>query len=158
MSAASSTITLNQGQILFHEAMAALLRAREAVRRQVGFWGILNGLWRVSRDLKALNASLKAISELPDGIVSEEVIQFQIPQLRKLLSSIEDLIDTARRHQLMNRSLTSAPLRLIMGHGEVVADYLESLEMSTDPEIIGAINEGRAQIDRGDCETMDTLF
>ena len=60
-------------------------RAQEAVKRQFGLWGILNGLWRSSRDLKALNALLKAISELPDGMLSEEFIRSHIPQVRKLL-------------------------------------------------------------------------
>lgn len=89
--------------------MAAILRAKEAVRKQVGFWGILNRLWRLSRDMKALNASLRSTSELPDGILSEQVVRAQIPQLRKLVASTEELIDTARQHQLLNRSLTSAP-------------------------------------------------
>jgi hypothetical protein len=158
MSVASSAMTLDQGQILFYETMAALLRAKEAVRRQVGFWGILNGLWKVSREMKALSANLKAGSELPDGVMSDQIIQSQIPQLRKLVASTEELIDTARQHQLLNRSLTSAPLRLIMGHGEYVADYLESLEMSVDPEVLAAIQEGREQIERGEYEIADRLF
>ncbi len=101
MSTSTATLTLDQWQILFHETMAALLRAKVAVKRQFGLWGILNGLWRSNRDLKMLNTSLKAISELPDGALTEEFIQSQIPQLRNLLRSIEDLIDTTKRSQLI---------------------------------------------------------
>jgi hypothetical protein len=36
MSQSSMTLTLDQWQILFHETMAALLRAQEAVKRQLG--------------------------------------------------------------------------------------------------------------------------
>ena len=158
MSTSTTVLTLDQWQILFHETMATLLRAQEAVKRQFGLWGILNGLWKSSRDLKALNASMKAISELPDGIFTEEAIHSQIPQLRKLLTSIEELIDTAKRKGLMNRSLTSAPLGSIRIRGEYIADYLESLEMSIDPEVLKAINEGRDQIERGDFEVMEQLF
>lgn len=158
MSPSTTILSLDHWQILFHETMAALLRAQEAVKRQFGFWGILNGLWKASRDLKILNASMKAISELPDGVLSDEVIQSQIPQLRKLLVSIEELIDTAKRHQLTNRSLTSAPLGSIRIRGEYIADYLEALEMSIDPDVLKEINEGRNEIERGEFEAMEQLF
>ena len=138
--------------------MAALLRAQEAVKQQFGLWGILNGLWRSNRDLKMLNARLKEISERPDGELSEEFIQSQIPQLRELLTCIEDLIDNAKRHQLTNRSLTSAVLGSIRIRGEYMADYLEALEMSIDPDVLKAINEGHNQIERGEFETMEQLF
>jgi ribosomal protein L17 len=158
MNTSTTVISLNQWQILFHETMAALLRAQEALKQQFGLWGILNGLWKSSRDLKALNASMKAISELPDGMLSDETIQSQIPQLRKLLTSVEELIDTAKRKGLMNRSLTSAPLGSIRIRGEYIADYLESLEMSMDPEVLKTIDDGRDQIERGEFETMGQLF
>jgi hypothetical protein len=158
MSESSFALTLDQWQILFHETMAAMLRAQEAVKRQFGLWGVLNGLWRCSSDLKRLNANLKAISELPDGVLGEEFIQSQIPQLRKLLRSIEDLIDTAKRHHLTNHSLTNGALGSIRIRGEYIADYLDALEMSIDPEVLKAINEGRDQIERGEFETMERLF
>lgn len=154
----AATITIDQWQILFHETMAALLRAQEAVKQQFGFWGALNGLWRSSSDLKALNAKLKALSELPDGYLSEDFLQSQIPQLRKLLRSIEDLIDTAKHHGWMNRSLTAAPIGLICSRGEYIADYLETLEMSLDPEVLEAVNNGRSQIEAGEFEVMERLF
>ncbi|MEO8097223.1 MAG: hypothetical protein ABI811_05935 [Acidobacteriota bacterium] len=151
-------MTLDQWQISFHETMAALLRAQEAVKHQFGLWGTLNGLWRSSRDLKALNASLKAVSELPDGMLTDEFIHSHLLQVRKLLKSIEELIDVARHKGLMNRSLTSAPLGLISSRGEYIADYLEALEMSIDPEVLKAISEGRAQIERGEFELTERLF
>src|SRR5438552_434596 len=107
MSHSTVILTLEQWPIRFHETMAALLRAQEALKRQFGLWGVLNGLWRLKGDLKALNANLKEISELPDGVLSEEFIHSHIPQVRKLLRSIEDLIDTGKRQGLTNRSLTS---------------------------------------------------
>jgi hypothetical protein len=158
MTTSTPVLLLDQWQILFHEAMAAVLRTKEAVKRQFGLWGILNGLWSSNRDLKLLNAGLKAISELPDGVLSEEFIRSQIPQLRKLLGSIEDLMETAKRHHFTNRSLTHAALGSIMIRGEYIADYLEALEMSIDPDVLKAIGEGRDQIDRGEFETMEQLF
>jgi hypothetical protein len=158
MSAFTASPSLDRWQILFHETMAALLRAQEAIRKQLGFWGIQNGLWKCTRDLKALNASLKLISELPDGCLTEDVIQSQIPQLRKLLRSVEDLIDTAKRKGWMNRSLTAAPLGLIRSRGEYIFDYLETLEMSIDPEILKAIEDSRSEIERGEFEVMERLF
>lgn len=158
MSTSTTDLTLDEWQILFHETMATLLRAKEAVKQRFGLWGTLHGLWRSSRDLQRLNASLKAISELPDGVLSEEFIRSQIPQLQKLLRSIEDLIDSAKRHQLANRSLTSAPLGSIRIRGEYIADYLDALEMSVDPDVLKAINEGHSQIERGEFETMERLF
>ena len=152
------TLTLDQWQILFHETMAALLRAQEAVKRQLGRIGLLNDLWRASRELKALNANLKSISEAPDGFITGEFIQSHIPRIRELLRSIESLIYNAKRKGLMNRSLTSAPLGLIRSRGEYVAGYLEALEMSIDEEVLNAIDEGRAQIERGEFEVMDELF
>lgn len=158
MSSSTVILTFDQWQIRFHEAMAALLRAQEAIKQQFGLWGLLNGLWRSSRDLKALNASLKALSELPDGIISEEFIHSQIPQLHKLLRSIENLMEVAKRKSLMNRSLTGAPLGLIRSRSEYIADYLETLEMSIDPEILKAIEEGQGQIQRGEFEVLERLF
>ena len=158
MSTSTTILTLDQWQILFHEAMASLLRTQEAVKRQFGLWGILNGLWRSNRDLKTLNARLKAISELPDGALSEEFIQSHIPQVRKLLRSIEELIDTGKRHHLTNRTLTAAPFESIQIRGEYIADYLEALEMSIDPDVLKAINDGHNQIERGEFETMERLF
>ena len=121
-------------------------------------FGILNGLWRSARELKALNVTLKAISELPDGTIGEEVFQSQIPELRKILTSLEDLIDTAKHKGLMNRSLTAAPLGLIDIRGEYIADYLEALEMSMDPNVLAAVKDGQVQIQRGECEVMERLF
>lgn len=138
--------------------MAAILRTQEAVERQFGFWGILNALWKSSRDLKVLNASLKAISELPDGMLSEEFIKSQIPQLQKLLRSIENLCDVGKRRGLTNRTLTSTPFRRIRSLAEYIADYLDALEMSIDPEVLRAIDEGRDQIERGEFEAMERLF
>jgi hypothetical protein len=158
MSSSSAILTLDQWQIRFHEAMAALLRAQEAVKQQIGLWGLLNGFWKCSRDLKALNATLKAISELPDGTLSEDFIQSQIPQLGKLLRSIEDLLATAKHKGWMNRPLTAAPLGLISVRGEYVADYLDALEMSMDPQVLTAIKEGHDQIERGEVELMERLF
>jgi hypothetical protein len=158
MSVLTAGPALDQWQILFHETMAALLRAHEAVKQQIGFWGILNGLRKCSRDLKTLNASLKDLSELPDGSLTEEFIQSQIPQLRKLLKSIEELIDTAKRKGWMNRSLTASQLGLICSRGEYIFDYLETLEMSIDPEVLKAINEGRSEIERGEMEVLERLF
>lgn len=154
----TSILSFNQWQILFHENMAALLRAQEALDRESGFWAVLIGLWKCSRHLKTLNASIKAISELPDGILSDDAIQSQIPQLKKLLTSLEELIDAAKRKGSMERPLTSAPLGSIRIRGEYIADYLESLEMSIDPEVLKTINEGRAQIERGEFEATEQLF
>jgi len=152
------TLALDQWQILFHETMAALLRAQEAVKRQFGLIGLLNGLWKASRDLKTISTMLKSISEAPDGVISEEFVRTHISNLRELLRSIEDLIHAAKRKGLMNRSLTGAPLGVIGSRGEYIADYLEALEMSIDPEVLKAIDEGRSQIERGEFEVMDRLF
>ena len=154
----SATLTLDQWHIRFHEAMAALLRAQEAIKQKFGLWGVIGDLWRCTRDLKALNASLKAISELPDGVLDQDFIESQIPQLRKLLRSIENLLETAKRKGLTNRSLTAASLGLIAIRGKYIADYLDSLEMSIDPEVLSAIAEGHAQIERGEFDVMEQLF
>jgi hypothetical protein len=158
MGTSTPALTLDEWQILFYDAMAAVLRAQQAVKRQFGLWGVLNGLWSSSRDLKAINVSLKAISELPDGVLSEEFIHCQIPQLRKLLSSIEDLIETAKRERLTNRSLISGALGSIRIRGEYIADYLETLEMSIDSDVLKAITDGQGQIERGEFEMMEQLF
>jgi hypothetical protein len=148
-------LTVDQWQILYHEAMAALLRAREAVKRHVGIFGIATGLWRSARDLNVLNQSLKALSEIPDGILSEETILAQIAQVRKILNSIDDLLGTARRHGLMNRTLTGGSLRSIAGHSGYLKEYLDTLEMSIDPEVLKAIEEGKQQIAQGEYEILE---
>jgi hypothetical protein len=158
MNSSTVTLTLDEWQILFYETMAALLRAKEAVQQRLGFLGVMNGLWRSSRDLKALNATLKLLSESPDGALSDEFISSHIPQVRKLLMAIEELIDTGKSRGLTNRSLTSAPLESIRSRGEYIASYLEALEMSIDPDVLKAIEEGRDQIARGDFEVMERLF
>jgi hypothetical protein len=152
------TVSLDQWQTLFQKTMEALQRAQDAVKRQIGFFGIVNGLWRAARVLKDLNAGLKVMSELPDGIATERFIQSQMPGLHKLLKAISDLIDTGKQKGLMNRTVTAASLGLISVRGEYIADYLDSLEMSIDPEIIAAIHEGRSQIERGEFEVMERLF
>jgi hypothetical protein len=154
----SAALTPEQWQIQFHETMAAVLRVQEAVKRQVGLWGILNSLWKCNLNLKAFIAKLKLIAEAPDGLLSEELIRSLIPQIDKLLRSIERLIDTAKHFGWMNRSLTSSPLKSIRSRGECIANYLDTLEMSIDPEVLKAIEEGRAQIQRGEFEVMERLF
>jgi hypothetical protein len=151
-------LTLEQWQIIFHETMATVLRAKEAVKRGIGFWGVVNGLWRASRDIKTLTAQMKAISELPDGILTEEFIAGQIPQLQKLLASVEELVSTAKAHRLMNRTLTASPLHVIAAAGDGIFDYLDSLKMSIDPDIIHEIQAGKDQIQRGEFEEMERLF
>ena len=158
MSSPATVLTLQQWEIQFHETMAALLRAQEAVRRQSGFFGILNGLWRSSRDLKAISVRLKEISELPDGQVTEEFMHSQIPQLRELLQVLQEVVDVAKLKGHLNRSLTAAPLGLINARREYIADYLDALEMALDPAVLAAIQEGQSQIERGECEVVERLF
>jgi hypothetical protein len=158
MSSSTVALTLDQWQVLFQKTMEAVQRAQEAVKQQFGFWGLVNGLWRCARDLKDLSIGVKAISELPDGILRQEVIQSQIPSLHRLLKSIDDLMELGKRHGLTNRTLTGASLGLISVRGENIADYLDTLEMSIDPEVIAAIHAGRSQIERGDVEVMERLF
>jgi len=157
MSSSPALPRLDEWQILFHETMAALLRAKEAVKQQFGFWGVMSGLWRSSRDLKTLNAMLKALSESPDGALSDAFLSSHIPQVRKLLTSIEELIDAGKSNGLTNRSLAGAPLESIRSRGEYIAGYLEALEMSIDPDVLRAIEEGQDQIARGDFEVMERL-
>src|ERR1700675_315691 len=157
MSSPATGLTLQQWEIQFHETMAALLRAQEAVRRQSGFFGILNGLWRSSRDLKAISVRLKEISELPDGQVTEEFMHSQIPQLRELLQVLQEVVDVAKLKGHLNRSLTAAPLGLINARREYIADYLDALEMALDPAVLAAIQEGQSQIERGECEVVQRL-
>jgi len=158
MSSSTAILTLDQWQTMFQNTMEALNRAQEAIKQQFGWWGLVNDFWRCAQDLKNLNATLKAISESPDGVLSEEFILSQIPQLHKLLKSIDDLMEVGKRNGLMNRTLTGASLGLISVRGEYIADYLDSLEMSIDPEVLKAIEDGRGQIRRGEFEVMERLF
>jgi hypothetical protein len=158
MTSSTATLALDQWQILFQKTMEALQRAQEAVKQQFGLLGIVKGFWRVASDLKGINASLKAISELPDGMLGDEFIQAQIPRLHKLLKSIDDLLEASKHKGLTNRTVTGASLGLISIRGEYIADYLEALEMSIDPEVLKAIEEGHAQIQRGEFEVMERLF
>lgn len=158
MSSSTAILTLDQWQTMFQKTMEALNRAQEAIKQQFGWWGLVNDFWRCAHDLKNLNATLKAISESPDGVLSEEFILSQIPQLHKLLKSIDDLMEVGKRNGLMNRTLTGASLGLISVRGEYIADYLDSLEMSIDPEVLKAIEDGRGQIQRGEFEVMERLF
>ena len=98
---------------------------------------------------------MKALSESPDGILSEEFIRSHIPQVRELLKSIKELIDVGKSRGLTNRSLTSAPLESIRSRGEYIA---RTLQMSIDPNVLRAIEEGRNQIERGEFEVMERLF
>jgi hypothetical protein len=59
MSESTAILTLEQWQIRFHETMAALLRAKEAIKLRFGLLGILNGLWRSSRDLKPSSIAIR---------------------------------------------------------------------------------------------------
>ena len=148
---------LDQWQIMFHETMAALLRAKESIQQQLGLFGMLNRFWTCTRDLKSLNSILKTLSEAPDGLLSQESVASQIVEMRKIVSSLNDLMDISKRHGLFNRSLTSIPLGSIRLHGEVLADYLDSLEMATDPEVLQAIEEGRRQIENGEFVEMEHI-
>ena len=154
----AATLTPEQWHIRFHEAIAAVLRATEAVKRQLGFFGMLNRLWKCSRDLKILTQSIKALSELPDFTFTSELIASHIGQLKELVKSIEELIDVGRRNGLTNRSLTAGALEAIRAHGELIADYVDSLEMSMDPEVLKAIKNGQEQIARGDFESLESLL
>lgn len=148
----------NQFEILFHETMAAVLRAQESTKRQFGLIGNLNAFWKSSRDLKAFRQTLVMGFELPDGTISNEWIAAQIPKFHELLAAIEELLDAARRGGFMNRTLSNVPLRAITDHAKYLDEYVDTLEMSIDPEVIKAIDEGRAQIERGEYETMDRLY
>jgi hypothetical protein len=135
-----------------------VLQTQESAKRQIGYWGMVRGLWRADRDLRSLVNLLKTLSEAPDGFLKDDEIDSQMQQVRKLLTSIEDLIDTAKRRGLMNRTLTSASLGSIRIRRESLADYLENLEMAIDPEVTKAIEAGREQIANGEFEAMDRLY
>jgi hypothetical protein len=137
--------------------MAASLRTQGTVQ-QSGLFGIVRDLWRSAHDLKVLSAILKEISELPDGQVTEEFLQSQIPQLRELLDVLQEVVGAAKVKGHLNRSLTAAPLGLITARREYIADYLDGLEMSLDPAVVAAIKEGQEQIERGECEVAERLF
>jgi hypothetical protein len=138
--------------------MAAVLRAQEVVKQQFGLVGVLNGLWRSNRDLKAVSANLKALSELPDGAISDEFLESHIPQVRDLLKAIESLITTAHTKGLMNRTLTAGGFESIRARGQYIADYLDAVEMSVDRDVLNAIEKGRRQIQNGEFEVMGRLF
>jgi hypothetical protein len=157
MSASAATLPVQQWQIRFHETMAASLRTQGTVQ-QSGLFGIVRDLWRSAHDLKVLSAILKEISELPDGQVTEEFLQSQIPQLRELLDVLQEVVGAAKVKGHLNRSLTAAPLGLITARREYIADYLDGLEMSLDPAVVAAIKEGQEQIERGECEVAERLF
>ena len=154
----SLTDRLEQTQTILAVTTADLLRAQEAVKKPFGSTDLSGVLWKFGGDLKALNANLKDISEAPDGAIPESFIQSHIPEVRKLLQSIEDLISRAKRNGLMNDSRTLVPLEMIRSRGEYIADYLEALEMSMHPEVLKSIDEGRGQMERGEFEVMDRLY
>jgi hypothetical protein len=158
MRSSAAVLPVQQWQIQFHETMAASLRTHGAVESQSGFLGIVADLWRSARDLKVLSAILKEISELPDGQVTEEFMHSQIPQLRELLQVLQEVVDVAKLKGHLNRSLTAAPLGLINARREYIADYLDALEMASDPAVLAAIQEGQSQIERGECEVVERLF
>ena len=59
---------------------------------------------------------------------------------------------------MTNRSYTAYPLAIIASRGENIADYLDTLGMSMDPEVLKAIAAGRAEIERGDVESLGQLM
>ena len=67
-------------------------------------------------------------------------------------------MDVSKRKGLTNRTVTAYSLGLISIEGENIADYLDSFEMSIDPQVIAATDEGRSQIERGEYEVMERLF
>ncbi|MBV9760948.1 MAG: hypothetical protein JO340_10325 [Acidobacteriaceae bacterium] len=154
----TATFTMDEWQILFHETMAALLRAQEAVKRQLGIWGLLNSLWKCGRELKALTAALKSLSEAPDGAIPFDFLKSHPENVRDLSSSLDRLLQTAQQKGLMNRSITAGAFRTIDARRQYLLDYMDALELSLDPEVLQSIEEGRQQIERGDYEVMERLY
>lgn len=158
----ANAIQLEQWQLQFHELMAAILRASATIRREAGILGIAPRLWEVARDLKNIlplqEHIYQSMLELPDGAVDEAIIKSSAESTGKLLCSIEDLLDNARRNQLMNRTLTAGSLEAIRRRGQEIAEHLDVLKLSIDPEIAALISEGRADFAEGRGVPLDSLL
>ena len=116
----TQSITLDQWQLLFHEAMAAILRAKTAIKKQAGILGIAKGLWTVSRDLKKIIAIEALALKAPEGTLSDEWIQDNLRSSAELLRSLEDLIDNARRGGLTNQTFPVTLCTVVIVLGVVV--------------------------------------
>jgi hypothetical protein len=150
-------LPLDQWHLLFHETMAAILRAKEAIKRQAGILGIANGLWGAARDLKRIVRLEELLLAAPDGALSEVQLLESIRSSTEILRSIEDLIDIAKHHGFTNRTLTAAPLESIRKHGEQIAEHLEVLELSVDPEVEELIRLGRQDFAEGRGIPLESL-
>lgn len=139
----TAAVPLDEWQLQFHEAMAAILGAKEKITRQAGILGITYGLWSVTRDLKNIIRLLVSTTSVPDGLWNDTLIESTISSTSVLVRSIEDLLDTAKSKGFTNRALTAGPLEIIRKRGEEIAEYLDAFRLSIDPEVEAAIRQGR---------------
>jgi hypothetical protein len=139
----TEALPLDEWQLRFHEAMAAVLRAREAIRRQATLAGVAWGLWRAARDLKEVVDFSARLLETQDGLVTKEMVGPFMDSMKGLVVEIDGLVDTAKRRKLFNRTLTSAAIEAVRCRGEELAECVDALEMSFDAEVIELIRKGR---------------
>lgn len=158
----ADAIQLEQWNLQYHELMAAILRASATIKREVSIFGIAPRLWGVARDLKNIVPLQKHLYglmlELPDGTIDDAIIRDSVKSTGDLVRSIEGLLDTAKRRGLMNRTLTAASLETIRRHGEEIAEHLDVLRLSIDPEAEGLIREGREDFAAGRGVPLDSLL
>jgi hypothetical protein len=142
--------------------MAAILRAAKSIKREAGILGVAKRLWSVSRDLDNLRILQLSIYErmlqLPDGGLDETLIKGNVESTASLLRSVADLLDVAKRHGLANRSLTAPSLLAIRRYAEQMAEELDPLVLSVDPEAEKLIGEGRADFAEGRGIPLDSLL
>ncbi len=150
-------IPLDQWELRFHEAMAALLRARDAIRRQAGILGLAPRFWSVARDLKNLTNTFEVMLAAPDGVLDEAALRSFAERTSRLVREIRELIDVAKRRGLTNRTLTAGSLNAIRLAGEKLDDYLDVLELSTDPEVEKLIREGKQDFADGRGVSLESL-
>jgi len=153
----TAALPFDQWQLLFHEAMAAIIRSKEAIKRQAGILGVAKGLWTAARDLKNIVQLERVMLEVPDGVIDEATLRANIQSTSELLRSIEELIDIAKQHRLQNRTLTAASLESVRRSGEQIADHLDVLKISIDPDVEELIRQGRQDFAEGRSVPFESL-
>lgn len=155
-------VQLDRWQLQFHELMASILRASAMIKREAGILGIAPRLWQAGRDLKGIRQLQQNIYEsaleLPDGAINDAVFKSLTESTGNLVHSIEELLDIARRKGLLNRSLTAGSLEVIRQRGGELAEYLDILRLSVDPELAAQISEGRSEFVEGRGVPLDSLL
>jgi len=145
-----ATLTLNEWESSYYEAMALIAKFKAAVERQVGIFGIATRLWRLNHTLGPWVTTMEGLCQVEESSLPAFATRDLVEHLRKLQESLRELVKTLRARGFANRNLTGAAVHQLAKVDERLYEVVDSLDLIAERKFyLQHAQEAIEQISKG---------